>query len=83
MKVGDKILTVNGHRVADMSYNEWKNSMDEALKQGALLMDVRRQGRSKSQCLIKYDITVTYTLKYLNTIVCQQKTFCVWSQKYS
>ncbi|KAA0715844.1 LIM domain only protein 7 [Triplophysa tibetana] len=44
VKVGDKVLTVNGHRVADMSYNEWKNSMDEALKQGSLLMDVRRQG---------------------------------------
>ncbi|XP_057191326.1 LIM domain only protein 7 isoform X17 [Triplophysa rosa] len=46
VKVGDEVLTVNGHRVADMSYNEWKNSMDEALKQGALLMDVRRQGRN-------------------------------------
>ncbi|KAI7808481.1 putative LIM domain only protein 7 [Triplophysa rosa] len=48
VKVGDEVLTVNGHRVADMSYNEWKNSMDEALKQGALLMDVRRQGRNCS-----------------------------------
>ncbi|XP_056610365.1 LIM domain only protein 7 isoform X7 [Triplophysa dalaica] len=44
VKVGDEVLTVNGHRVADMSYNEWKNSMDVALKQGSLLMDVRRQG---------------------------------------
>lgn len=54
MKVGDEVLTVNGHRVADMSYNEWKNSMDEALKQGSLLMDVRRQGgnsKSNHQCM--------------------------------
>ncbi|XP_056610364.1 LIM domain only protein 7 isoform X6 [Triplophysa dalaica] len=48
VKVGDEVLTVNGHRVADMSYNEWKNSMDVALKQGSLLMDVRRQGGNSS-----------------------------------
>ncbi|XP_065148784.2 LIM domain only protein 7 isoform X12 [Paramisgurnus dabryanus] len=46
LKVGDEILMVNGHKVADMSYNEWKNRMDEALKQGALLMDVRSHGRN-------------------------------------
>ncbi len=45
MKVGDEILTVNGHRVADMSYTEWKNSM-EALQQGSLLMDIRRHGKN-------------------------------------
>ncbi|XP_065148776.2 LIM domain only protein 7 isoform X4 [Paramisgurnus dabryanus] len=48
LKVGDEILMVNGHKVADMSYNEWKNRMDEALKQGALLMDVRSHGRNSS-----------------------------------
>ncbi len=46
MKVGDEILTVNGHRVADMSYTEWKNSMEEALQQGSLLMDIRRHGKN-------------------------------------
>ncbi|XP_077073142.1 LIM domain only protein 7 isoform X2 [Siphateles boraxobius] len=46
VKVGDEILAVNGHRVADMSYNEWKNSMEEALQQGSLLMDIRRHGKN-------------------------------------
>ncbi|XP_073768011.1 LIM domain only protein 7 isoform X49 [Danio rerio] len=46
VQAGDEILTVNGHRVADMSYSEWKNSMEEALQQGSLLMDIRRQGKN-------------------------------------
>ncbi|KAF4109015.1 hypothetical protein G5714_010088 [Onychostoma macrolepis] len=46
VKVGDEILTVNGHRVADLSYTEWKNRMEEALQQGSLLMDIRRQGKN-------------------------------------
>ncbi|XP_030643154.1 LIM domain only protein 7 [Chanos chanos] len=44
MRVGDEVLSVNGHRVADMSYAQWKNSMKEALEQGSLIMDVRRHG---------------------------------------
>ncbi|XP_016143916.1 LIM domain only protein 7-like isoform X6 [Sinocyclocheilus grahami] len=46
VKVGDEILTVNGHRVANMNYNEWKNSMAEALQQGNLLMDICRHGKN-------------------------------------
>ncbi|XP_026074111.1 LIM domain only protein 7-like isoform X2 [Carassius auratus] len=46
VKVGDEILTVNGHRVADMSYTEWKNSMEEALQKGSLLMDICRHGKN-------------------------------------
>ncbi|XP_050974408.1 LIM domain only protein 7 isoform X3 [Labeo rohita] len=46
VKVGDEILAVNGHRVADMSYTEWKNSMEDALQQGSLLMDIRRHGKN-------------------------------------
>ncbi|XP_059356057.1 LIM domain only protein 7 isoform X2 [Carassius carassius] len=46
VKVGDEILTVNGHMVADMSYTEWKNSMEEALQQGSLFMDIRRHGKN-------------------------------------
>ncbi|XP_051564311.1 LIM domain only protein 7 isoform X4 [Myxocyprinus asiaticus] len=46
VEVGDEILTVNGHMVAEMSYNEWKNRMEEALQQGSLLMDIRRHGRN-------------------------------------
>uniref|UniRef100_A0A8C1TA84 LIM domain 7a n=1 Tax=Cyprinus carpio TaxID=7962 RepID=A0A8C1TA84_CYPCA len=48
VKVGDEILTVNGHRVADMSYTEWKNSMEEALQQGSLLMDICRHGKNSN-----------------------------------
>uniref|UniRef100_A0A671KGC9 LIM domain only protein 7-like n=1 Tax=Sinocyclocheilus anshuiensis TaxID=1608454 RepID=A0A671KGC9_9TELE len=44
--VGDEILTVNGHMVADLSYTEWKNSMEEALQQGSLFMDIRRHGKN-------------------------------------
>ncbi|KAL0184164.1 hypothetical protein M9458_019860, partial [Cirrhinus mrigala] len=46
VKAGDEILAVNGHRVADMSYTEWKNSMEDALQQGSLLMDIRRHGKN-------------------------------------
>uniref|UniRef100_A0A672SCB0 LIM domain 7a n=1 Tax=Sinocyclocheilus grahami TaxID=75366 RepID=A0A672SCB0_SINGR len=46
VKVGDEILTVNGRMVADLSYTEWKNSMEEALQQGSLFMDIRRHGKN-------------------------------------
>ncbi|XP_060732425.1 LIM domain only protein 7 isoform X4 [Tachysurus vachellii] len=48
LQVGDKILAVNGQKVADMSYEQWKRSMDEALKDGSLFMDIRRQGKNSS-----------------------------------
>lgn len=47
LQVGDKILTVNGQKVADMSYEQWKRSMDEALQEGSLFMDIRRQGKNR------------------------------------
>ncbi|KAI4875187.1 hypothetical protein NFI96_023959, partial [Prochilodus magdalenae] len=46
LQVGDEILAVNGHKVADMSYPQWKSSMDEALQEGSLLMDIRRHGKN-------------------------------------
>ncbi|XP_063353197.1 LIM domain only protein 7 isoform X3 [Pelmatolapia mariae] len=46
LQTGDKVLTVNGHKVADMSYTEWKSHMDEALQQGSLVMDIRRHGQN-------------------------------------
>ncbi|XP_049341293.1 LIM domain only protein 7 isoform X7 [Astyanax mexicanus] len=46
LQVGDELLAVNGHKVADMSYEEWKSSMDQALQQGSLLMDIRRHGKN-------------------------------------
>ncbi|TRY82303.1 hypothetical protein DNTS_009391 [Danionella cerebrum] len=48
MQAADEILAVNGHRVADMSYSEWKSSMEEALQQGSLLIDIRRHGKNNS-----------------------------------
>uniref|UniRef100_A0A3P9D4G1 LIM domain 7a n=1 Tax=Maylandia zebra TaxID=106582 RepID=A0A3P9D4G1_9CICH len=49
LQTGDKVLTVNGHKVADMSYTEWKSHMDEALQEGSLVMDIRRHGQNKSE----------------------------------
>ncbi|XP_051938421.1 LIM domain only protein 7 isoform X2 [Hippocampus zosterae] len=46
LQAGDEVLTVNGQRVADMSYLDWKASMDRALQEGSLVMDIRRYGKS-------------------------------------
>ncbi|XP_018584878.2 LIM domain only protein 7-like isoform X2 [Scleropages formosus] len=46
LQVGDEILAVNGNHVSDMSYSKWKDSMDAALREGALEMDVRRHGKN-------------------------------------
>uniref|UniRef100_A0A3B3UTB6 LIM domain 7a n=1 Tax=Poecilia latipinna TaxID=48699 RepID=A0A3B3UTB6_9TELE len=42
---GDEVLTVNGLQVAQMSYEQWKSSLEEALQKGSLVMDVRRHGQ--------------------------------------
>ncbi|XP_068428216.1 LIM domain only protein 7 isoform X4 [Clinocottus analis] len=46
LQAGDEVLTVNGHQVAEMSYSDWKSSMDEALQEGSLIMDIRHHGRN-------------------------------------
>uniref|UniRef100_A0A8C7YEB4 LIM domain 7a n=1 Tax=Oryzias sinensis TaxID=183150 RepID=A0A8C7YEB4_9TELE len=46
LQVGDEVLTINGHKVAEMSYTEWKTCMDQALREGSLVMDVRRHGQN-------------------------------------
>ncbi|KAM9484027.1 LIM domain only protein 7-like isoform 10-T10 [Salvelinus alpinus] len=48
LQVGDEVLAVSGHRVAEMSYREWKSSTEQALQQGSLSMDIRRHGRNSS-----------------------------------
>uniref|UniRef100_A0A3Q3Q4Z9 PDZ domain-containing protein n=1 Tax=Monopterus albus TaxID=43700 RepID=A0A3Q3Q4Z9_MONAL len=48
LQPGDKVLTVNGHKVAEMSYTDWKSLMEEALQEGSLVMDVRRHGKNTS-----------------------------------
>ncbi|XP_053732466.1 LIM domain only protein 7-like isoform X3 [Synchiropus splendidus] len=45
LQPGDEVLTVNGHQVAEMSYTDWKASMEAALQEGSLVMDVRRHGQ--------------------------------------
>ncbi|XP_048862381.1 LIM domain only protein 7 isoform X10 [Brienomyrus brachyistius] len=46
LQVGDEILAVGGRLVSKMSYDEWKGSLDAALQQGSLVMDVRRHGKN-------------------------------------
>nr|XP_046222109.1 LIM domain only protein 7 [Oncorhynchus gorbuscha] len=46
LQVGDEVLAVSGHKVAEMSYGEWKSSTEQALQQGSLTMDIRRHGRN-------------------------------------
>ncbi|KAK2840031.1 hypothetical protein Q5P01_013771 [Channa striata] len=46
LQVGDKVLTVNGQKVAEMSYTDWKSRLEEALQEGSLVMDVRRHGKN-------------------------------------
>lgn len=45
LQVRDEVLTVNGLLVAQMSYKQWKSSLEEALQKGSLVMDVRRHGQ--------------------------------------
>ncbi|XP_032386056.1 LIM domain only protein 7 isoform X13 [Etheostoma spectabile] len=47
LQVGDEVLTVNGHQVAEMSYPDWKSCMEKALQEGSLIMDIRHHGKNK------------------------------------
>ncbi|XP_060716437.1 LIM domain only protein 7b isoform X6 [Tachysurus vachellii] len=42
LQAGDEIVALAGQRVAEMSYEQWKANMDAALREGKLLMDIRR-----------------------------------------
>ncbi|KAF5897215.1 LIM domain only protein 7-like isoform X1 [Clarias magur] len=42
LQAGDEIVALAGRRVAGMSYEQWKANMDAALREGKLLMDIRR-----------------------------------------
>ncbi|MEQ2219937.1 hypothetical protein ILYODFUR_000221 [Ilyodon furcidens] len=48
LQVRDEVLTVNGLPVEQMSYEQWKSSLEEALQKGSLVMDVRRHGLNSS-----------------------------------
>ncbi|XP_028291197.1 LIM domain only protein 7 isoform X13 [Gouania willdenowi] len=46
LQPGDEVLTVNGHKVAELSYTEWKSQLEEALQEGSLVMDISREGQN-------------------------------------
>ncbi|XP_027146668.1 LIM domain only protein 7 isoform X2 [Larimichthys crocea] len=46
LRAGDEVLSVNRHKVAEMSYTDWKSCMEEALQEGSLVMDIRRHGKN-------------------------------------
>ncbi|XP_048833758.1 LIM domain only protein 7-like isoform X2 [Brienomyrus brachyistius] len=46
LQAGDEILTVNMQPVSNMSYLQWKASMEKAIQQGSLVIDIRRHGNN-------------------------------------
>ncbi|XP_039601296.1 LIM domain only protein 7 isoform X12 [Polypterus senegalus] len=44
LQVDDEILTVNGIKVSNMDLNQWIDTMDRAVTNGNLVMDIRRHG---------------------------------------
>ncbi|RXM36519.1 LIM domain only protein 7 [Acipenser ruthenus] len=46
VQVDDEILTVNGLKVSDMDFSQWKENMDTSVKHGTLVMDIRRYGKN-------------------------------------
>uniref|UniRef100_A0A4W5KLL6 PDZ domain-containing protein n=1 Tax=Hucho hucho TaxID=62062 RepID=A0A4W5KLL6_9TELE len=46
LRAGDEIVSVGGHRVAEMSHGQWKGIMTSALQKGSLTMDVQRYGNN-------------------------------------
>ncbi|CAI5655483.1 unnamed protein product [Oreochromis niloticus] len=71
LQTGDKVLTVNGHKVADLSYTEWKSHMDEALQEGSLVMDIRRHGQNSPQ----EKSTVSSSLDFTSNTPAETLTF--------
>uniref|UniRef100_A0A8L0DNT0 LIM domain 7a n=1 Tax=Oncorhynchus mykiss TaxID=8022 RepID=A0A8L0DNT0_ONCMY len=68
LQVGDEVLAVSGHRVAEMSYGEWKSSTEQALQQGSLTMDIRRHGRN-SECYPCHDTVEAITSMFLSQLL--------------
>uniref|UniRef100_A0A8C4T4G1 LIM domain 7 n=1 Tax=Erpetoichthys calabaricus TaxID=27687 RepID=A0A8C4T4G1_ERPCA len=48
LQVDDEILTVNGIKVSNMDLNQWTDTMDKAVRNGNLVMDIRRHGEKGS-----------------------------------
>ncbi|XP_041436727.1 LIM domain 7 protein L homeolog isoform X4 [Xenopus laevis] len=46
LHVDDEILSLNGTKVSSMDYNQWVETMDQAVETGNLSMDVRRYGKN-------------------------------------
>ncbi|KAI1885064.1 hypothetical protein AGOR_G00216340 [Albula goreensis] len=48
LQVGDEIVAVDGRKASEMSLEQWKGSMDGALQQGSVALDVRRNGQNST-----------------------------------
>ncbi|KAJ8253385.1 hypothetical protein GJAV_G00212340 [Gymnothorax javanicus] len=48
LSTGDEVLAVSGRKVSEMSYEQWKGSLEAALQKGCLIMDIRRHGKNSS-----------------------------------
>uniref|UniRef100_A0A3Q4BVR9 Uncharacterized protein n=1 Tax=Mola mola TaxID=94237 RepID=A0A3Q4BVR9_MOLML len=59
LQAGDEVLTVNRHKVAEMSYMDWKSCMEEALQEGSLVMDICRHGKSSESSACSVCVCVT------------------------
>lgn len=46
-------MALGGQRVAEMSYEQWKANMDAALREGKLLMDIRRLSLNGNKNFVK------------------------------
>ncbi|KAG5833110.1 hypothetical protein ANANG_G00272390 [Anguilla anguilla] len=48
LRAGDEVLALSGLQVSELSYDQWKASLEAALQKGCLVMDIRRHGRNSS-----------------------------------
>ncbi|XP_035249233.1 LIM domain only protein 7 isoform X4 [Anguilla anguilla] len=46
LRAGDEVLALSGLQVSELSYDQWKASLEAALQKGCLVMDIRRHGRN-------------------------------------
>uniref|UniRef100_A0A665VF00 LIM domain 7a n=1 Tax=Echeneis naucrates TaxID=173247 RepID=A0A665VF00_ECHNA len=77
LQAGDKVLTVNGRQVAEMSYTDWKSCMEEALQEGSLVMDVRHHGKNSESSKYCASLNIKLYLPWLNLFVSSVLPHCI------